>query len=287
MNKLSVVINVHNEADNLPKVIKSVKDLADEIVVIDLESTDDTIEIGKKLGAKVYSYKNLGFVEPSRNFGISKATGDWVLILDADEEVGDDLRVEIDKVIKNPKADYYRLPRKNIIFGKWIKTARWWPDYNIRLFKKGTVSWNEVIHSVPMTQGLGVDLPEKEELAIIHNNYTDIDSYFEKMLRYTKAQAKNLLDNDYKFVWSDLITKPVNEFLSRYFAGKGYKEGVHGLVISLLQAFSELVLYVRVWNYEEINIKDSEINSEFNKNIHDLKWWIRKEFSWLSRVLHS
>lgn len=285
MNKLSVVINSHNEENNLPVVIKSVKPLADEIIVVDLESTDKSAVVAKKLGANVYPHKNFSYVEPARNFGISKAKNEWVLILDSDEKISSTLSNKIKELLENPSADYYRLPRKNIIFGKWITQARWWPDYNIRLFKKGSVSWNEIIHAVPMTQGTGFDIPIDEKFAIIHNNYTDVDSYLEKMVRYTKVQAKELIDSKYKFQWSDLITKPVNEFLSRYFYGKGYKEGVHGLVISLLQAFSEFILYVRVWNYKDIEIKDAEITSVFNKNIKDIKWWIRKEFSWLKSLV--
>lgn len=283
---LSVLINVHNEEKNLPRVMASVKGLADEVIVTDLKSTDKTCEVAKKLGAKVYSHKNPTYVEPTRNFSIDKASGDWILILDADEEVSPSLNKKIKELIKDTSdVSYYRLPRKNIIFGKWIQNANWWPDYNIRLFKKGTVSWNEVIHTVPMTVGKGLDLTDTENYAIIHYNYDDIESYFEKMLRYTKAQSKNLIDKNYKFVWTDLVTKPTNEFLSRYFAGQGYKDGVHGLVLSLLQAFSELILYIRLWNYNEINLEKSEVNQELNKSIHDVKWWMRKEFSWLKNLV--
>ena len=135
-----------------------------------------------------------------------------------------------------------------------------------------------------MTQGKGMDLPEKEEYAIIHNNYKSVSSYFERMLRYTDAQRDNLLRAGYVFSWKDLIKKPVNEFLSRYFEGEGYKDGVHGLALSLLQSFSELVLYLRVWEkqgFEEKNLGKSEIKTELNKAIYDVKWWLRKKLSWL------
>lgn len=284
MGKISVVINTLNEEVELPKTISSIKGLADEIVVCDMESSDNTREVAKKLRAKVYIHKKISYVEPTRNFAISKATGDWVLVLDVDEEIPSKLSSKLKEIVKKPEADYFRIPRKNIIFGKWIKHTNWWPDYNIRFFKKGFVSWNEVIHSVPMTQGKGMDLPEKEEYAIVHNNYKDLSSYFEKMLRYTDAGRDNLLKGGYVFTWRDLIKKPLNEFLSRFFEGEGYKDGVHGLALSFLQSFSEFTVYLKVWEkqgFTERNIERKELKEEINKVISDLKWWLRKKLSWL------
>jgi (heptosyl)LPS beta-1,4-glucosyltransferase len=281
---ISVVINAQNVEADLPRALASVKSLADEIVVIDQGSTDKTSDIAKKAGAKVFSHESVDYVEKARNFAISKANGDWILVLDPDEEISDFLARKIKDVIKNNKADYYRISRKNIVFGKWLKHSRWWPDYNIRLFRKGKVSWNEVIHAVPMTQGVGGEIKDKEELAIIHHHYANIDQYLERMIRYSRVQSEELIKNKYEFNWTDLVTKPVNEFLSRYFAGKGYKDGLHGLTLSILQAFSEFIVYVRVWGknkYSEKEIGKNEIKNVFGKQIHDINWWIRKEFSWL------
>jgi len=285
-SKISVVINTLNEAGSLPRAISSVKGLADEIIVCDMESDDNTGGVAKKLGAKVFTHKRLDYVEPARNFAISKAQGEWILILDVDEEIPSGLIKKLKEIVKTSQNDYYRIPRKNIIFGKWMKHTRWWPDYNIRFFKKGMVSWNEVIHAVPMTQGLGADIPDKEEYALVHHNYEDIDQYIERMNRYTKVQSQELMKNGYVFAWQDLITKPLNEFLSRYFAGEGYKDGIHGLTVSLLQALSELTLYSKVWQkqgFKEGEIKKNEISTELNRGIHDLKWWMRKKLSFLGK----
>jgi len=281
---ISVVINTLNNEDEISRAINSVKSLADEIVVCDMESSDNTSTIAKKLGAKVFSHKKENYVELVRNFMVSKATCDWIFILDPDEELQSSLVKKLREITKKPEADYYRIPRKNIIFGKWIKHTNWWPDYNIRFFKKGFVSWNEAIHSVPMTQGKGADLPDKEEYAIIHNNYENISSYLEKMVRYTDAGKDNLLKGGYVFSWKDLIKKPANEFLSRYFEGEGYKDGIHGLALSLLQSFSQFVLYLKVWEkqgFSDKNLGKSEIKNELNKTVSDLRWWLRKKFSWL------
>lgn len=277
MGRISVVINTLNEEKNLPRTLASVKSLADEVVVVDMKSTDRTVEIAKKTGARVYEHKKTGYVEPARNFAIGKAAGNWVLVLDADEEIPLSLAIKLKKIADNPKVDYYRIPRKNIIFGKWMKHSRWWPDLNIRFFKKGHVSWNEIIHSVPMTQGVGADLPEKEEFAIIHHNYDSVEQYLERMNRYSDIQAKILIVGKHKFIWKDLITKPANEFLSRYFAGEGYKDGLHGLALSFLQAFSEIIVYLKVWQQEkflEQGITLQEIEKELKEVIKQTSWWL-------------
>jgi len=274
--KLSVIINAQNVESELPLALSSVKDLADEIVVIDQNSTDQTAAVAKKFGAKVYSHPSVHYVELARNFGISKTTGEWVLILDPDEEIEKNLKTKIKQIIKNPKADYYRIPRKNIIFGKLIKHALWWPDYQTRLFRKGKVSWSEIIHSVPITVGQGSDFPAEDEYAILHHNYGSIDQYLEKLGRYTTAQANHLVESKYKFKWQDLMVKPIKEFINRYFTGEGYKEGVHGLALSLLQAFSELVVYLKIWQEEKFQEQNLELNDVIGcmrSNERDLHYW--------------
>lgn len=276
MGKISVVINTRNEEGNLPRVLASIRPLADEIVVVDMESTDKTVLIAKEAGAKVYKHKYTGYVEPARNFAISKASGKWILILDADEEIDKELCKKLCKIAGDPKADFYRLPRKNIIFGKWIKHSRWWPDYNIRFFKKGKVVWSEIIHSVPETHGKGLDMEATEDNAIIHYHYESIEQFINRLNNYTTQHAKLLIKDGYKFSWKDIITKPTAEFISRYFAGYGYKDGVHGLALAGLQAFSELVLYLKVWQAEKF--KDStpnldEVVSIMRESEKDIHYW--------------
>lgn len=275
-SKISVVINTLNEEKNISRAISSVKSFADEVVVVDMESSDKTREIAEKLGAKIYIHKKVGYVEPARNFAISKTVNPWVFILDADEEIPPALIIQIQKILKDPKADYYRIPRKNIIFGKWIKHARWWPDMNIRLFKKGHVSWNEVIHAVPMTQGIGGDVEEKEDLAIIHHNYNTVEDYLSKMNNYTTQHAKIKINEGYKFSWKDILVKPMGEFLSRYFYGQGYKDGLHGLALSVLQAFSEFSVYLKIWQNEKFVEKDlslDEVVSVFQEQEKEIHYW--------------
>ncbi len=292
MGKISVVINTLNEEKNLPRALISIKDLADEVVVVDMRSTDRTQAIAKTVGAKVYEHKRTGYVEPARNYALSKATGDWILILDADEEIPGKLSQKLKNLVENPDADYYRIPRKNVIFGKWIKHSRWWPDYNIRFFKRGYVKWSEIIHSVPETRGKGLDLPLEEELAIIHYHYVSVEQYIGRLNRYTSEHAKLRIKEGYKFSWPDLIRKPTGEFLSRFFQGEGYKDGIHGFALAGLQAFSEFILYLKVWQAEKFyhrSLEVKEIVDVMKEAEAEIHYWqadilLRKGGSFIQRV---
>lgn len=277
MAKISAVINTRNEEKNLPRAIASVKNFADEIVVVDMESTDKTVEVAKKYQARIFEHKYVGYVEPARNFAIKKASGDWILIIDADEELNPDLAAKLRKITESKKSkDFYRVARRNIVFGRWLKHSRWWPDYNIRFFKKGAVSWSEVIHSVPETRGKGFDLAAKESYAITHHHYESIEQFVERLNRYTTEHAKLRKKDGYKFSWKDLIRKPAEEFMSRYFFGQGYKDGVHGLAVSFLQAFSELVLYLKLWQMEKFKEQQldlADVISEMRQTEKQMHYW--------------
>ncbi len=277
MKNISVVINTLNEQKNLPKALSSIKNLADEIIVVDMNSDDKTREIAQKHGAKVYLHEKTNYVEPARNFAISKTNAKWVLVLDADEEIPKSLSKKLKEIsLSSSSVDYYRLARKNIIFNKWIQHSKWWPDYNIRFFKKGKVSWNELIHSVPLTEGKGVDLEAKLDYAIIHNNYSFVEQFLDRLNRYTSIQARSLINEGYEFDWTDLVIKPVNEFTSRYFQSEGYKDGLHGLALSGLQAFSEFVKYLKVWQSEgfgEKNVTGEKVIKSMKSVEADLHYW--------------
>lgn len=273
---ISVVINTRNEEKNIERAIKSVKAWADEIVVVDMESEDETVKTAKKLGAKVFSHRKMNYVEPARNFALGKATGEWVFILDADEEATKELLTKLTSVIAEGSADFVRIPRKNIIFSKWMKHSRWWPDLNIRFFRKGTVTWEDDIHSIPVTSGNGINLEEKEEFAIVHHNYQSVTQYIDRLNRYSSIQANELKKKNVKISYSDFVKRPTAEFLSRFFAGEGYEDGLHGLAVALLQAFSELVVYIKLWElegFEEKKVSLKELTNDLTLAQKDVNYW--------------
>lgn len=245
--KISAVVNVKNAESTIERCLQSLK-WADEIVVVDNVSSDRTVELAKKYTDNVYIYETQhGYVEPIRNFAIEKAKGDWILIVDVDEEIPETLSQKLHELVNNTDFDFYQLPRKNIMFGSWFAGSGWWPDYNIRFFKKGAVNWTDAIHRPPKTEGNGSRLPAEEQYAIIHYHYESISQFMARLDRYTNVQAHELIESGYQFSWPDLLHKPLSEFLTRFFVWEGYKMGVHGLVVSLLQAVSFFVVYIKIW----------------------------------------
>ncbi len=277
-SKISAVITTWNEAANLDECLSTL-DFVDEIVIVDMESTDNTVKIAKQYTDKVYHTPYTGYVEPARNYSISKATGNWVLIIDADERVPGTLGSKLRQIADDDGADFVRIPRKNLVFNEWLKYSRWWPDYNIRFFKKGYVTWSDAIHRPPVTEGEGVNLDPEPEFALIHHHYRTIDEYLNRLVRYTNQQTKELIDEGYQFSVSDLINKPISEFLSRFFAGEGYKDGLHGFALSLLQAFSMFIVYLKVWQEEGFKPKEDILKTTAAKKIlpekfGELKYWL-------------
>lgn len=276
--KISVVINTFNEEKNIERAIKSVE-WAGQIVVCDMHSDDDTVILAKKLGAKIIFHKRTGFVEPARNFAISHADHEWVLVLDADEEVSESLAKKLQEIIIGESVTtFVEIPRKNMIFGRWMQASMWWPDYNIRFFKKGAVTWSDKIHSKPKVEGQGITLPVDERFALIHHHYTSVAQFVERNSKYSAIQARELNHEEVEFKWQDLIKKPLGEFLGRYFANRGFEDGLQGLSLSLLQAFMFLLQYLYLWELQ--GFKDQKVGFEEMKQISkesgkEISYWFK------------
>lgn len=280
--KISAIIIVKNEEAHIKEALESLS-FADEIIVVDDSSTDKTVSIAKRFTSKIYNFKGEGYVEPLREFAISKTKHDWVFLLDADERVPDSLVQNLKTISEDVSA--VLIPRKNIIFASWIQHAGWWPDYTVRFFRKDRVKWSDRIHSQPDVRGEKVQLNPTEENALVHYNYTTITQFIEKMNRYTTFQAQTLIDEQYTFVWRDLIIKPNNEFLSRFFAQEGFKEGLHGLVLSCLMSFYILVVYLKVWEQE--GFKKVEDKSFLSNVFETSKTTQKDSVYWFLTTLHS
>lgn len=279
---ISAVINViDGEGENLKKCLKSLKNFVDEIILIDMETKDSSVDVAKKFNAKVFSYKSMEYVEPARNFALSKATGKWIILLDPDEYLSKSLKHELKKITGRNDIDYVRIPRKNIIFGKWFHNSRTWPDYLIRFFKKGAVTWKKEIHSQPETKGNGITLLDSEKLAIRHNHYNSVTQFIQRAIRYSSIQADELNKTGVKLKMSDFLLKPVQEFNSRFFFAHGYKDGIHGLIFSLLQAFAIFLIYTKLWekqgSTEKIVSKDSYVSASLEA-AYEYSYWFTKYF---------
>ncbi len=278
---ISAVINVRNEAEVLDKCLSSIAELVDDLVIVDMKSSDNSVAIAKKYSARVFSYRPLSYVEPARNFGLSKAKGRWILLLDPDEYLGKTLKKELKKITTSNHVDFVKIPRKNIIFGKWLRHGNCWPDYLIRFFKKGAVTWQKKIHSQPKTKGEGLTLLDTDKLAIRHRNYISVTDFIHRALRYSQIQAKELKRANYKLKTSDLLLKPTQEFNSRFFSLQGYKDGLHGLVFALLQSIAISFIYLQLWDQtakkDKILVKESFVSAS-QESTFEYSYWFSKYF---------
>lgn len=273
---ISAVVHTYNEEKNIEKCLASLS-WVNEIIVIDMGSTDKTCQIAKDYKSKIYQHPYTGFVEPARNFGILKTSGDWIIIVDADEEIPKTLAKYLTLEIQKPSADYYRIARKNIIFGKWIKHAGWWPDYQVRFFKKGSVSWTEKIHGIPLTRGTGTDVESSDDLNIVHHNYQTIEQYLTRLNRYSNISAKELYLSNQRFTSDLLFKKPLQEFINRFFVWEGYKDNIHGLALALLQSLAELATCLKLWELEsfrEEKLSLEQIDKSVTQGYKQNKYWL-------------
>ena len=263
--RISAVINTRNEERYIARCLKSISPYVDEIVIVDMHSTDKTRSIVRQYTRKIYLHEPVPYVEPARNFAISKASGDWILVLDPDEVVPETLGLLLRRLTSNVQVHYVRIPRKNILFGKWIQHTGWWPDYQVRFFKKGAVTWKKEIHSIPITFGKGIELTPKLENALIHYNYSSISEFLAQVDRYGNETAAEEYASGKAFEWPSLMQQPAEEFIRRFFVWEGYKDGVHGLALSLLQAVSLLVVELKLWE------KNKFVNETPDKFL--TMWW--------------
>ena len=273
--KLSVVISTYNRAKSLARTIASVKNFADEIIVVDNESSDDTAQVAKKLGTKIFSRPNNLMLNVNKNFGFSKAEGDWILCLDDDEEVTPELSAEIQSAIRTDAIDGFWIPRKNMIFGKWIRHGIWWPDLQLRLFKKGAGKYPEKhVHEYISIAGKSGTLKS----SYTHYNYDSVGQYLEKMQRvYTENEVKKYRALGYTVTWQDAIRFPASDFMKLYFAQGGYKDGLHGLVLAMLQAFYSFLIFLKLWEKErfvEMDIPAETSIAELRKTGKELSYWM-------------
>ncbi|MBI2031287.1 MAG: glycosyltransferase family 2 protein [Candidatus Levybacteria bacterium] len=267
MTKLSVVISAFNEESKIKDCLESVR-FADEIILVDNMSADRTVEIAQKFTSKIFKRPNNPMLNVNKNFGFTKATGDWILSLDADEEISDDLVGEIKSTLKasNAKINGYWVPRKNIIFGKWIEHTGWYPDHQLRLFRRNKGKFEEKhVHEMIKLEGKSEYLKNP----MIHRNYETITQFLQKLIIYTENEATQLIKNGYELKWQDIIRFPIKEFLSRFFARKGYKDGLHGIALSILMAFYHLVIFINIW--QKLGFKDISDNNLLTELEKELK----------------
>ncbi len=255
---ISVIIHTLNEEKNLKNCLESVK-WADEIILVDMYSDDNTVEIAKNFTDKIFFYDKIGYIEPARKFAIEKVKNEWVLILDADEMVPVKLRDKLGSIVSNDIADVVLIPHNNYFFGNLIKRSGWGAlqDMHYRFFKKTFVNFSDKIHSDPIIKDdARLYRIENSREGFIHFNYIDVEQFVEKMNRYTTIEAKGLFDACEDINSRQLILRIFDEFKLRFITFKGYKEGFNGLSLSLIMVMYRLVVYMKLEIMRRYNSKN-------------------------------
>jgi glycosyltransferase involved in cell wall biosynthesis len=227
--RLSVTVIALNEEENIVPCLESVR-FADEIIVVDSGSTDRTLELARNFTGRIFTIDWQGFAG-TKNFALDQATGDWVFSLDADERVPEGLRQEILKVIKadGPLAGY-RIPRKNYVGGRWIKHLGWYPDYTLRLFRRGRGRFKdrEVHEEVEVEGKVGL-----LQTPLEHYSYRSLEEYASRQDRYARLAAEEMRKAGRRPVPGELLWRPALTFLNLFFLKLGFLEGALGLKLAL------------------------------------------------------
>lgn len=241
--ELAAVILARNEAANIRDCINSVK-WADRVVVLmDERNEDNTAELAISAGAEVIINTFENYAQ-QRTAGLEKVDAQWILFIDADERSSPAQEREIREKITSPHYNGYWIPRHNYIFGKLTLHTGWYPDYQLRLLRRGKATYDlqRPVHELVVLEGEAGYLREP----FIHYNYISLAQFREKQRRYVKydaeiLKAQGIAPRPHKF-----ITQPVRHFIWRFFTLKGYRDGLHGLRLSLLMAWYEMQKYVHL-----------------------------------------
>lgn len=244
--KIAVTIPSKNSEKKITNCLVSIKDWADEIIVLDSESTDKTAEIARGFGAKVFIHPFLGSWAKERNFGAEQATCDWILSLDTDEVVSEDFKKKCDEILPNTKYAAFKFWRKNFFLGHPFRYGGWYHKSQ-HLYNKKVAHYEGMLHEKYIVNGEVGDL----DAEVLHYPFDSISEFIERQNRYTSIQALEIIaeekDLDIKKIKYNLTWKPLKLFKKMYFNKKGYKEGMPGLVFSILFSWVHFVKWAKVW----------------------------------------
>jgi len=245
---LSAVVITKNEEKMIGECLKSLS-FADELLVVDTGSTDNTNFIAKKHHARIVKGPGKGY-DSYRNAGLKSARGDWILYLDADERITPELALEICGVISAPDLLYgaYEIPRKNIYLGKSMRFGGWGNDSVIRLFPKDKlVAWHHPLHEQPQYSGQ----LKKLSHFMIHYSHRDLASMLEKTISFTDYEAKlRFAANHPKVTWWRFFRVMFTEFWYRFIKLSAWRDGTEGVIDGIFQVYNSFIIYARLWELQ-------------------------------------
>ncbi|MDQ6906675.1 MAG: glycosyltransferase family 2 protein [Chloroflexota bacterium] len=299
--RISAMINTYNEEKNLPYALRCVKPWVDEIVVVDMHSEDRTVEIARDYGAAVYFHERMGFADPARSFAIAQTTGDWILMLDADELIPAPLSKRIRQIVREDSADVVTFQREEYILGSPLHNSGYQLAQNkhTRLFKRDSLQANPAIHDFlkPVPAARILDVPGRSGEVMIHFAYLDTASFLDKMNRYSTIEANQSFARGAgktpAWVPRDMRPYPPLHILfqgrrsaawallygafhaaSRYIKNRGYRDGWRGAYIALFWGMYYLAAYAKLTELETVGTREM-----IEDHYHDVAEHILKEYA--------
>lgn len=237
---LSVVVLTKNEESCIAECLNSVK-WADEIILVDDESRDKTVEIAKQFTDKIF-FKKMDVEGRHRNWAYAQAKNNWVLSLDADETVTPELKEEIRAIINKPEFVAYDIPLRNYISNYWVRYGGWYPASKVRLFRKDKFKYEDVeVHPRVFIEGPCGHLKSD----IIHRGYPDLEHFLNSINRQTTLEATKWIKTNRKMSLGKAMWRTIDRFFRRYIGKKGHKDGLYGFMIAYFDSLYQLVSYAK------------------------------------------
>lgn len=277
MVSISAVINTRNEEGNIRNCLNTLR-WCDEIIVVDMESEDRTLDIAREFTDSVFTVNKSGYVESARKFAVEQAKGDWVLILDADEMISCSLAEALQCFAVEALVDIVEIPFKHYIMGACAEYTGWGYTPLPRFFRKGKLSFTDIIHNGmrKSDDAIVIRLENRDEYCIHHFAYRDSVQFVDKLNRYTSIEAQHLYDKHVQFSYVNLIISAIAEFSHRYLFGKGYRDGARGFSLSIMMAFYKALTYIKLWEMHEFhNESQDKIYLSIKKRVLD-SWTISR-----------
>jgi len=266
MTKITATIITKNEEAFIERCILSLKKVADEIIVIDSFSTDKTEEICKNLDVKFYKNAFEGHIQ-QKNFAISKAKNDYILSLDADEALNDELIEEISLLKSNMKYQAYKINRLNNYMGKWIKHTDWTPDWKIRLFDKNIAKWGGMNPHDYIIVNDGIKVGKLKH-RIRHWVIEDIETHSRKANQFSTIGAKSYYERGIRSNFFKIIFNPSWSFIKSYFLKLGFLDGVAGLAIAGISSYTVFLKYLKLYKIQK---RRGKAYSNYIEKVKDLE----------------
>ncbi len=254
-SSISVVIHTYNNEAIIRDCLESVKDF-DEIVICDMYSTDKTLEIAQEYGCKIVMHENIGWADPARNFAISQASNEWVLVVDSDEAIPDALRLWLYDFTESANGySAVKIPRLNNFWGKFMEMQ--YPDYVTRFFKKSDIFWPPKVHSHPeIKRGDVFTIPkENKNLAMLHYTSEYVRDFVNIINKYTDFEVEKMEAKGKKVNIPFAFFQSIWLIFEKFIFKKGYKDGTHGFVLCCCWGAYKFLAHVKYWEYKK-NLKE-------------------------------